>query len=395
MTNANNNLRQLYFTAMPVGAACNLSCSYCYYLDKRQILPNNGLMSDQVLHAYLEQALLINNKTKTCDFNWGGGEPLLAGKDFFRRAIKLQAELGQGRRIRNTIQTNATLIDDEWCELFSANDVIVSVSVDGPEAIHNAYRKGPLGEGSFAEVMKAIELLRKYNIQYKTLTTINAINETTPLEVYETVSSVSDYMQFVPVMERHCTIREIEELGLLFAQPPLENTNDFNRRILPFSATPEGYGNFLITVFEHWRKKDIGKKYIGLFEITFHNLIGRPLGCCMHSSSCGNFLSIEPNGDVYPCDRYAYKGCKLGNILQTPLIELAQQGREFGLTKLRSLSSQCLNCQQLLLCYGGCPKDRVTLINNNESPQNYFCPSYKRFFAHLQQYVKKEQRSNK
>ena len=392
MTNTNeNNSHQFSFMANPVGAACNLSCEYCYYLEKRQILPNIGTMGDKVLRAYIEQSLAANSKESVCEFNWSGGEPLLAGKDFFRRAIALEGQLGKGRQIRNTLQTNGLLLDDEWCDMFKNCGFFIGVSIDGPANIHNAYRKGPLGEDSFAAAMRAIELLRKHKIPYKTLTTINSLNENNPIEVYEFLSSISDYLQFSPVLERHCTIWEIEEGGLSFAEPPTEDTVNFNRRILPFSATPEGYGNFLIAVFDIWRNKDIGKKFVQLFEVSLCNLLGRPSALCVHSPSCGNALSVEPNGDVYPCDRYAYPACKLGNILQTPLLELAEQNRALGLAKHRSLNPECLNCEQLRLCYGGCPKDRVTIINAGETPQNYFCPSYKKFFAHLRQFVKTEQ----
>lgn len=366
--------RSYAMLAKPVSSACNLRCEYCYYSGKNDLL-NRGIskMSKDILEAYTRQSLAMHGKDAVTEFAWHGGEPMIAGIPFYKEAVRLQKKHGKGRTILNTIQTNATLLTDEWCTFFKENNFEVGVSIDGPEQLHNTYRKAKDGHGSFAEAMHGIELLKKHDISFSTITTVNRKNMEHPLAVYRFLRELTDYIQFLPVME--CMqVRSGTKNGQTFAVPPGIHSKTIEHLLADFSVTPKGYGAFLCAIWDEWQKKDRGKTHIQIFDVTIGNLNGVPSNLCVHNPLCGHSGSIEANGDVYSCDRYAFPAYKLGNITQTALGQLMEQNREFGLHKMFGLPEECLDCEYIKLCFGGCPKDRF--VNN----KNYLCAGYKMFF---------------
>ncbi|HRW34885.1 MAG TPA: anaerobic sulfatase maturase [Thermotogota bacterium] len=368
--------------AKVVGAHCNLQCDYCYYTEKAKLLAQSQrLMSDDVLEAYIIQNLHINGKNATVEFAWHGGEPLLAGLEFFQKAMAWEKQHGQGRRIINTLQTNATLIDDEWCRFFAEHDFLLGISIDGPEPLHDAYRKNATG-GSFDCVMNGIERLKKWNVRFNTLTAVHAANENHPEAVYNLLRKHTNDMQFLPVVERKPDFLEIEN-GQHFATPPGSNSPHTPHDMAPFSVSPEGYGHFMISVFERWQVLDKGKKHIQLFEVTAGNLQGIPSSLCVHNPLCGHGASVEVDGSVYACDHYAFEEYCLGNIMETPLEEIMERNRPFGMYKTYGLCKECFDCPYLKLCFGGCPKDRVRISCEDGGRINYLCDGYKIFFSHI------------
>ncbi len=363
--------------AKPVADSCNLHCEYCYYADKRKALNiSTSRMSPQVLETYIRQTLEIHGEEAQVDFVWHGGEPVLAGTEFFKSALNLQKKYGSGRKIRNVIQTNASCLTDEICRLFREHRFLIGVSVDGPEELHNIYRKTSSGDGSFAKVAEGISMLQKHGIPFNTLTTVNRVNMEKPREVYGFLRELTDYIQFLPVVESFPAVYEADA-GQKFATPQGINTVKMKHPVTPFSVTPEGYGNFLCTVFDLWKEKDVGKKYVQLIDVTLGNLKGVPSSLCVHNPLCGHSGCVEANGDVFSCDRYAFEQYRLGNITETHLGKLMEKNRAFGMHKTYGLSDDCFKCPYIRLCFGGCPKDRLT------EGKNYLCQGYRMFFRHV------------
>jgi len=366
--------------AKVVGGRCNLRCAYCYYAEKPGLLGQEiPRMSDEVLEAFVRQNLRIHGRDAVVEFAWHGGEPTLAGLDFFERAVALERKYGGGRAIVNTLQTNGTLLTDDWCRFFARNGFLLGVSVDGPEDLHDAYRVGPAGEGTFGKVLVGMELLARHRVPFNTLTAVSAANEGDPVRVYDFLRQHTDHMQFLPVVESEGTLFETED-GQHFATPPGIRSSLMGHPAADCSVTPEGYGEFLCGVFDRWRARDYGKKHVQLFEVTLGNLRGHPSGLCVHDALCGHAPAIEANGDVYACDRYVYPGYRLGNLLETPLEELAEANRPFGMHKTYGLPRECFACPHVKLCFGGCPKDRIVPSEEGRGGRNYLCAGYRRFF---------------
>ena len=361
----------------PVADQCNLQCEYCYYADKNKLL-NTGTsrMSLEVLVNYIRQCFEMHGKDAVVEFAWHGGEPTLAGVDFFKTVLELQKKYGEGRQILNTIQTNATCLTDEMCQLFREHQFLVGVSLDGPEYLHNVYRRTKQDKGSFEQTMKGIERLQTYNVPFNTLTTVNRVNMEYAKEVYDFLRELTDYMQFLPVVESNPA--EYEKLeGQKFAIPQGIYSYKIKHPVLPFSVTPEGYGQFLCDILEQWHKKDRGKKHVQIIDVSLGNLKGVPSSLCVHHPLCGHSGCVEANGDVFACDRYAFPQYKLGNLLDTPLEQLMEENRRFGMHKTYGLSKECFSCPYIKLCFGGCPKDRLW------ENKNYLCQGYKKFFEKL------------
>ena len=373
-----DNLRSYAMLAKPVADSCNLACEYCYYAGKSRLL-NTGAarMSPEVLEAYIRQSLEMHGRDAVVDFAWHGGEPTLAGVDFYRNALELQRKYGADRKIQNTIQTNAACLTEDMCRLFRDHAFRVGVSIDGPEELHNAYRKTKAGEGSFAATMAGIELLKKHSIPFDTLTTVNRMNMEKPREVYGFLRQLTDHMQFLPVVECIPAFFETED-GQRFASPPGIHAFRIKHPVTDFSVSPEGCGSFLCAVFDLWKEKDAGRKHVQLIDVTLDNLRGIPSALCVHNPLCGHSGCVEANGDVYSCDRYAFPKYRLGNIMETPLGELMEENRPFGMHKTYGLPQDCFACPYVKLCFGGCPKDRLW------GNKNYLCEGYKMFFRHLQ-----------
>lgn len=381
MTAMSDN-RTYAMLAKPVSGACNLRCEYCYYAGKAGALGIGARrMSDAVLDAYIQQSLAMHGRDARVEFAWHGGEPTLAGLPFYRRAVQLQRRYGRGRNVVNTMQTNATLLTDEFCRFFSDEGFLIGVSVDGPEALHNAHRRTADGRGSFARTLRGMEMLKKHGVPFNTLTTVNRINQEHPHEVYAFLREWTDWMQFLPVVE--CLPAQYErEDGQLFAAPPGIHGTPMKHPVAPFSVTPRGYGAFMRAVFDDWAAADAGRKHVQLIDVTLGNLRGVPSSLCVHNPLCGHSGSVEANGDVYACDRYAFPAYRLGNLMETGLGELMEGNRAFGMHKTCGLPEECLDCPCIRLCFGGCPKDRLW------GGRNYLCEGYKLFFRHIARWEK-------
>ena len=363
------------FTSMvkPVGSLCNMRCKYCYYLDKAALYNNHQpQMSDELLENYI-RANIEGNNSPVIAFAWHGGEPLLAGKEFFRKAIALQQKHAEGRTVENSIQTNGLLVDDEWCAIFRDNNFLVGVSIDGPESIHDAHRVDAGGQPTFARVMRGIEKLYRNRVEYNTLTTINIHSEGRGAEVYNFLRGISVFMQFLPVAELLCDGR---------IQSPEAQKAD----IAPWSVSARGFGEFMCDIFDIWVKKDVGRRYVQLFDATLALMVGVQPSVCSLCETCGSGLTVEHNGDVYCCDHFVYPEYKIGNIHTDHLADLAYCDRqfEFGVAKRALLPRECRHCKFYNLCHGECPKHRFIDDNRGEYGKNYLCEGYKLFYEHTQ-----------
>lgn len=364
------------FTSMvkPVGSLCNMRCKYCYYLDKAALYDyRQPLMSYELLERYI-RANIEGNNSPVIAFAWHGGEPLLAGKEFFRKAVALEQKYAEGRTVENSIQTNGLLLDDEWCAIFRDNNFLVGVSIDGPEHIHDAHRVDAGGQPTFARVMKGIERLYRNRVEYNTLTTVNIHSEGRGAEVYNFLRGISVFMQFLPVAELLCDGR---------IQSPEAQKAD----IAPWSVSAKGFGEFMCDVFDIWVKKDVGRRYVQLFDATLALMVGVQPSVCSLCETCGSGLTVEHNGDVYCCDHFVYPEYKIGNIHTDRLADLAYCDRqfEFGVAKRALLPRECRHCKYYNLCHGECPKHRFIDDNRGEYGKNYLCEGYKHFYDHTAQ----------
>ena len=396
----NEDLRHYAIEVKPIGSACNLRCEYCYYLGKQTDSPANpsspqegkgGVMSDEVLESYIQQVVAIHGLRAEIEFAWHGGEPTLCGIPFFERAMQLEQKYGEGRRILNTLQTNGILLTDEWCHFFKDHNFRIGISIDGPERLHNVYRKDAQGEGTFKQVMRGVELLCKHGVEFNTLTTVNAANADHAKEVYDFLREFSDFMQFLPVVESGpLTPAPHGGLCRLSMPPGIYSHLTYGGKgpkVLPFSVPAEAYGRFLCIILDEWSSRDVGRKFVQAIESAVGNLTRRPAGLCVHEAVCGHCGVIEKNGDLYRCDRYVFPEYRIGNILSESLGAMMQTNRQFGEFKLDSLPRICLHCEVADLCFGGCPKDRLVekLTLFGTEYRNYLCPGYRMFF----QYFKK------
>ncbi len=379
---ANTAGRTYAMLAKPVSDACNLDCAYCYYKGKNALLEVGvSRMSPAILEAYIRQSFAMHGHDAVVNFAWHGGEPLLAGMDFYGEVLRLQKIYGQGRPVLNTLQTNGTGITDDWCHFFKDADFLLGVSIDGPEDLHNAYRKNHSGKGSFADTMRGVSLLQKHHIPFNALTTVNRKNMQAPQAVYHFLRELTDYIQFLPVVESVVTCAE---QGQHFSTPPGIHAASTAPAVTDFSVSPGGYGTFLCEIWKMWKQEDEGKKHIQLFDVTLAALQGIPSELCMHNPLCGHSGSIEANGDIYACDRYAFSAYKLGNIMHTPHGQIMEQNRIFGMHKTYGLPAECFDCPHITLCFGACPKDRLV------GGKNYLCAGYKMFFDMLTQAVHRQ-----
>jgi uncharacterized protein len=361
--------------AKPSGAICNLACSYCFFLDKELLYPGSPFrMSDEVLENYIRQ-LIEGHRSPKVTVAWQGGEPTLMGLDFYRRAIELQDKFRKpGTTFENTMQTNGTLLDDDWCEFFKEHNFLIGISIDGPPELHDAYRVNKGGEGTSDNVMRGLRLLQEHEVEYNVLTTVNRINGDYPLEVYRFLRDEvgTDWMQFIPIVER------IDDQGRSLYQ---EGTTVSERSVLP-----EQFGTFLTTIFDEWVRNDVGDVFVQTFEAAVANWMGLPSsGLCVFNETCGGALAIEHNGDLYSCDHFVEPNYKLGNIADTDMIEMvnSDQQRQFGQDKLETLPPQCLSCDVRFACHGECPKNRFTITADGDPGLNYLCAGYYSFFTHI------------
>lgn len=359
--------KPLYVMLKPIGAVCNLRCKYCYYLDKKDLYPEakNFLMSDELLEKFIEQ--YMNSQTmQEILFTWHGGEALMRNIDFYKKAIDLQNKYAQGRLISNSIQTNGTLLTDDWCRFFKDNNFLVGISVDGPQHCHDKYRRTRDNRPSFYNVMKGISLLKKHDVEFNVMGVVNDYNVDYPLEFYNFFKSIDcHYIQFAPIVEK------------------------INDDFAPWNVPSEKWGDFLIAIFDEWVKKDVGNYFIQYFDSTLANWVGENPGVCIMAKTCGHAGVMEFNGDVYSCDHFVYPPYKLGNIRTHTLTEMMYSYKQlkFGNDKYNKLPLQCKECKYLFACNGECPKNRIIETATGEPGLNYLCKGYYKFFEHVVPYM--------
>lgn len=367
----------------PVGAVCNLACKYCYYLEKTNLYKDNKskyVMSDSLLEKFIKE--YINSQTMPqVLFTWHGGETLMRPLSFYQKVIELQKKYANGRTIDNCIQTNGTLLNDEWCEFFHNNHWLVGVSIDGPQDFHDEYRKNKQGKPSFVKVMQGIKLLKKHQVEWNAMAVVNDYNADYPLEFYHFFKDLEcHYIQFTPIVER---------IHLNSDGRYLANVLQKEEKLADFSVTPEQWGIFLCTLFDEWVKNDVGKYFIQIFDATLANWMGTQPGVCTMAPTCGHAGVMEFNGDVYACDHFVFPEFKLGNIYEKSLIEMMYGDKQsrFGLQKRDALPAQCKACKYLFACNGECPKNRFLTTEDGEFGLNYLCKGYYQFFDHIAPYM--------
>jgi uncharacterized protein len=373
MTNAELPKR-IHVLAKPTGSTCNLNCDYCFYLKKESLYPGSRFrMSDEVLEAYLSQ-LIAAHRTDTVAVAWQGGEPTLMGLDFFRRAVALQeTHRRPGMRFENTLQTNGTLLTEEWCAFLRENNFLVGISLDGPREIHDAHRRDKGGGPTFDRVLRGLRLLQRHGVETNVLVTVNRTNAEAPLAIYRFLRDEAgvSWIQFIPAIERM-------QAGVV--SPHQEGTSVSAR-----SVTPEQWGTFLTDIFDEWVRRDVGKVFVQTFEAAVRSWLGLgSSGMCIFDPTCGHGLALEHNGDLYACDHFVEPSHLLGNILKTPMADLAgsDQQQRFGRAKLESLPRFCRECEVRFACNGECPKNRFITTPEGEPGLNYLCAGYKSFFEH-------------
>ena len=373
--------------AKPAGPACNLACTYCFYLEKKNLFQDGRAfrMSDEVLEAFIRRYIESVDAPQV-PFAWQGGEPTILGPEFFRKVVRLQQKFASGKTITNSIQTNGVLIDDEWAEFFAKHGFLVGISLDGPKRFHDAYRVDASGKGSFDRVMKGLRTLQSHQVEFNTLTVVNRKNARHPLDVYRFLKNVgSRFHQYIPLVERLPDARSTR-LGLNLATPPRP---DQESPVTEWSVEPEMYGRFLIKIFEEWVRRDVGEVFVQMFDNTLASWYGEEAQLCVFRETCGNALIIEHEGSIYSCDHFMYPEYRLGDIREKSLKEMVGSERQvkFGLQKRDGLTEQCRQCNLLFACRGGCPKHRFMKTPSGEYGLNYLCPAYKAFFDHVAPYM--------
>jgi len=377
-----------HLLAKPSGATCNIDCTYCFFLSKEALYPNEkSRMSEATLETYIRQ-LLESHRTQEVTVAWQGGEPTLMKLDFFKHAVELVETYRRPEQIvQHTFQTNGLLLDDNWCAFFKEHHFLVGLSVDGPRELHNSYRVDRRGQGTFDLVMQGWQALRRHSVDFNILCTVNAANQHHGRTVYSFFRDElgSKWVQFIPIVER-ATAETLEIANQGWSDQPGQKRLLYTQTgnlVTERTVGAEQYGRFLVDVFEEWVRHDVGQVFVQLFDVTLEAFFGRHL-LCLHAPTCGYGPALEHNGDLYSCDHFVEPGFKLGNIHQTHMLELvASPGqRKFGDNKRDTLTTQCQECKVRHLCNGGCPKDRFALSRDGQPGQNYLCPGLELFFMH-------------
>lgn len=379
------NDKPFYVMAKPVGATCNLDCTYCYYLEKADLYPETSktIMTEAMLEAFIKSYIEAQMSPEVL-FTWHGGETLLRGLEFYKKAIKYQEYYAQEYNIKivNSLQTNGTLLNDRWCEFFKEHNFLIGISIDGPADLHNVYRVTKSGGKTWDKVMLGLKLLQKHKIEYNILAVVNNINVKYPLRVYDFFKkSGAKHIQFTPIVERELT----DEEYLVLATPEQEH----NVSITNWSVDPVAYGKFLCAIFDQWVKNDVGEYFVINFDAMLANWMDVPPPICVYAKTCGHALAIEHNGDVFSCDHYVFKEYKLGNIKEKSLLQMARLPEQikFGNDKRDRLPKQCRECKYLFLCNGECPRNRISKTADGEKGLNYLCKGFKIFYKHISPYL--------
>lgn len=378
--------RPMYIMTKAAGSSCNLACKYCYYLEKNNLYKDRQpdkrfILTDELLEKFIEM-YIESQTTPQVLFCWHGGESLMRPLSFYKKVVELQKKYARGRIIDNTIQTNGTLLNDEWCRFFKENNWLVGVSIDGPQEFHDEYRKNKIGAPSFRKVMQGIDLLKKHGVEWNALAVVNDFNGDYPLDFYHFFKEIEcRYIQFTPIVERIIPRKD----GRYLASP----MDAQNIPLADFSVSPEQWGNFLCAIFDEWVRNDVGEYFIQIFDATLANWIGEQPGVCSMAKTCGHAGVMEYNGDVYSCDHFVFPEYKLGNIRTHTLIEMmfSERQQKFGNDKFEKLPKQCRDCKYLFACNGECPKNRFALTADGDPGLNYLCAGYHKYFEHVAPYM--------
>ena len=375
--------KPLYVMLKPAGAHCNLACKYCYYLEKNNLYDKSHrhIMSDEMLEQFTREYIEAQTMPQVL-FTWHGGEPLMRSIDFYKKALTLQKKYARGRRIDNVIQTNGTMLTDEWCEFFAQNNWLVGISIDGPQEYHDHYRLTTTGNPSWQKVMHGIELLKKHHVEWNAMAVVNAYNANHPLEFYHFFKDNGcQYLQFTPIVERLTLHQDGRTLASL--------ADNHEIPLADFSVTPEQWGSFLCAIFDEWVHNDVGKMFVEIFDCTLANWMGVLPGICAYSKNCGHAGVMEHNGDVYSCDHFVFPEYKLGNIRDHTLIEMLYGDKQHAFSRLKhtSLPRQCKECDMEFACHGECPKNRFEKDKYGEPGLNYLCKGYYQYYYHVAPYM--------
>ena len=379
-------LSAFHIMTKPVGPICNLDCRYCFYLEKENLYPGKSswAMPEDVLETYVREYIQSQNVPQV-SFAWQGGEPTLLGVEYFEKVVELQKKYADGKRIENAFQTNGVLLDDQWGEFLSKYGFLVGLSIDGPEKLHDHYRVDKGGQPTFKRVMRGLGYLKKHGVEFNTLTVVQRHNSHHPLDVYRFLrENGSGFIQFIPIVERIAKAPNPE--GLVLISPESEDA----ARVSEWSVEPLQYGKFLSAIFDEWVRNDVGKTFVQMFDVALESWMGYPASLCVFRETCGSAMALEHNGDLYSCDHFVYPENKLGNIMESPinsLVNSAQQ-RKFGLDKRDTLPRYCRECEVRFACNGECPKHRFTRTPDGEEGLNYLCAGYKKFFHHIDPYMR-------
>lgn len=375
--------RPVYVMAKPAGSLCNLACKYCYYTEKTHLynqVPQH-IMSDEVLENYIRQYIEMQPSPSVL-FVWHGGETLMRPVAFYQKALALQQKYAAGKRIDNAIQTNGTLITEQWARFFKENQMLVGVSIDGPQEFHDEYRKSRTGRPSWREVMRGIRLLNRYEVEWNAMAVVNDYNGDYPLDFYHFFKEIGcRYIQFTPVVERYYRHPDGRHLA-----SPIDGAI---AQLAEFSVTPQQWGSFLCAIFDEWVRNDVGEYFVQLFDSTLACWMGVDPSLCSMAETCGHAGVIEFNGDVYACDHYVFPEYKLGNIQEKNIGQLMRQPGQiaFGLQKRDGLTHFCRQCEYLFACHGECPRNRFAESPEGEAGHNYLCAGYHRYFQHVAPYM--------
>jgi uncharacterized protein len=385
MTAAQPHSSAFHVMTKPVGPVCNLDCKYCFYLEKEKLYPGrpDWKMPEDVLESYVRQYIEAQD-APVVTFAWQGGEPTILGIDFFRKAMGFQEKYAGGRRIENSLQTNGVLLDDRWGEFLAENHFLVGISIDGPREMHDFYRVDKGGHPTFDKVLRGLDYLKNHGVEFNTLTVVQKNNSQHAVEVYRFLKEIgSHFMQFIPIVERTAPSPTPE--GLVLLAPGAGEA-----KVTEWSVDPVQFGRFLCGIFDEWVRRDVGEYYVQIFDVALESWYGMEASLCIFRQTCGSAMAMEHNGDLYSCDHYVYPENRLGNIMESPLAALvgSEQQRRFGEDKRDTLPGYCRRCDYRFACNGECPKHRFVRTPDGEEGLNYLCAGYKKFFKHIDPYMK-------
>ncbi len=390
MQNTSRQTPPFHIMTKPAGPDCNLSCRYCFYLEKDALFEKRPThrMSEEVLESFIRQ-YCESQHTPELVFAWQGGEPTLMGIPFFEKAVALQKKYAGGRPVQNAFQTNGTLIDNAWCKFLHKEHFLVGLSLDGPRHIHDKFRVQRGGQPTFDRVRKTLKLFKCHQVDFNTLTCVTRQSAPHATEIYDFLKSAgSTFQQFIPIIERKPDAAA-KSMGLSLAVPPDLAADDNDDRVMPWTVTAKQYGDFLTAIFDVWVQQDVGRIFVQIFDVMLSAWLGYPPPLCVFGEECGNAMVLEHNGDIYACDHFVYPAFRRGNLLETPLTALAtcEAQRAFGQSKARDLPDQCRACNVRFACNGGCPKHRFLQTADGQPGLNWLCEGYQQFFRYIDPYM--------